>query len=108
MWCDEALVIETIPAERTTLWWLVRRKFRGGNSWAIVQLMLDPGWKTKARLLAKGPLLIAGSLAALPIMVWRPVPRVRALRTLALGVGLVSAVGSLRYSEYAPRHRVPA
>ena len=100
VWCDEAIVAETFPADRVRPGWLIQRSFRGGNSYAIVQRMLAPGRRTNTRLLAKGGVRAVGSVALLPFAVWRTVPRIKVLQSLAKSVGQLSAFFSVRYEEY--------
>ncbi len=100
VWCDEAVVSETFPVQRLNTRWLVQRKFRGGNSWVIIQRMLRPGARTTAVLIAKALMRVVASIVVLPATVWRPVPRVRTLQSLALGSGQIVAFVNIRYSEY--------
>lgn len=37
VWCDEAIVHETVPPSRTTLRWLLQRYFRGGQNYTLDQ-----------------------------------------------------------------------
>lgn len=57
-WCDEARVVETVPAERATRGWVLRRHVRTGNDWSRVHLELATArvarLRTRADLVARG------------------------------------------------------
>ncbi len=40
VWCDEAIVSETVPASRMTVRWLLRRAFLGGRTFSRVQAVV--------------------------------------------------------------------
>lgn len=41
LWCDEAVVVDRVPAERLTRDWVLRRALRSGNSAARVSLEME-------------------------------------------------------------------
>lgn len=52
VWCDEAVVEESVPPERTTRRWVLRRHLRAGNVWSRVALALAaPGRRRVAERL---------------------------------------------------------
>lgn len=61
VWCDEAEVIEAVPAERTRLGWVMRRLVRTSNSWARVEIKIgkaqDAYRKTFVATVARVPYL---------------------------------------------------
>lgn len=100
VWCDEAVVHETIPAERTTLRWLLQRSFRGGQSYAL-RRRAAAGWAVGLALALAGLAVFAGSLAgalvALPFGCHRAV---WCLRKGASGLGKAVALTPFRWEEY--------
>ncbi len=100
VWCDEAVVQETVPAARTRLGWLLRRAFRGGQSYAL-RRRAEGGWGTGAVLALVGAATFLGSPAAAALAL--PFGRHRAvwcLRKGASGLGKVLAMTPYRWEEY--------
>jgi succinoglycan biosynthesis protein ExoM len=56
-WCDEAEAVESVPADRITRRWVVRRCFRSAGSWSRAEVSLARGpvrrGGTRAAILAK-------------------------------------------------------
>lgn len=106
VWCDEAIVWDVVPAERTTRSWVVRRAFSSGNSWSLTSIALADGplARVRARLtgIAKGGVRAAGgALRLVGGVLTRSVRhRAKGTRTLARGAGMVSGVFGYSYEEY--------
>jgi succinoglycan biosynthesis protein ExoM len=67
VWVNEAIVVEHIPPERTTLKWLLERGFWGWSSYSLFERELFPSVKTQLLRLVKGCFLVlAGLLALIP------------------------------------------
>jgi succinoglycan biosynthesis protein ExoM len=106
LWCDEAVVIDVVPANRLTRDWVLRRAYRIGN--ASSRVLLDGAAPSRRlllrlRLLGAGSVRVAGgSLRCLAgLLTGRIGPRARGMRTMARGAGMLSgSLGSV-YSEYA-------
>ena len=49
-WCDEAEVVEPVPAARSTRRWVLRRTFRAGTSWSRMELELAHGPMARSRV----------------------------------------------------------
>ncbi|MDM7855577.1 glycosyltransferase family 2 protein [Cellulomonas alba] len=64
VWCDEAVVVDRVPADRMTPEWVLRRARRSGNSASRAELALARGaWsraRVRARYLARGGARVAG------------------------------------------------
>lgn len=105
VWCDEATVIDVVPAERLTREWVLRRAFRMGNTWSRINL--DDTEKGKRLLVqvnlqARGAVRVCGGMARyLAGSIFGQIPlRARGLRTMARGAGMLAgSVGSV-YHEY--------
>jgi GT2 family glycosyltransferase len=106
VWCDEAVVIDVVPATRSTRSWVLRRAFRIGNSWSRTNLALEPGWWSRLvrrlELTALGLVRVLGGGARLVFgEITRSIShRARGERTLSRGAGMCSGAWGLTYVEY--------
>jgi hypothetical protein len=106
VWCDEAVVVDRVPAVRSTPRWVLARAFRMGNGWSRVSLELTTspaaGAATRARLVGAGAVRLAGGTArfATGALLRRTDLRARGARTLARGAGLVTGAVGFVYAEY--------
>lgn len=104
--CDEAVVIDRVPASRLTRDWVLRRSLRSGNSWSRVAVEIADGpselIRTRAVLSARGGVRLAGGLARYSLgMVTRAQHhQAHGLRTAARGIGMLSGAFGYIYSEY--------
>jgi succinoglycan biosynthesis protein ExoM len=106
IWCDEAIVVDVVPADRVTRRWVVLRAMSSGNSWSLTSVKLA---RTRARrtatrgvLTAKGLVRVAGGAVRLGAgAVTRSLRhRARGTRTLARGAGMVTGAWGYSYEEY--------
>ncbi len=103
IWCDEAVVVDVVPEERTTTSWNLRRALRSGNSWSVTALRLERGGPVqRVRLLGRGAVRIGGGAAR---AAWGVVSRdeghrARGVRSVARGTGMVMGATGLLYREY--------
>ncbi|WP_369257932.1 glycosyltransferase family 2 protein [Geodermatophilus amargosae] len=110
-WCDEAEAVESVPADRVTRAWVLRRCFRSAGSWSRAEVSLASGpagrLALRATLLARAAVRLTQAVLALAAATARRDARARgaAGATLASYAGLV--VGAL---GFVPREygRVPA
>jgi len=93
VWADSAVVREHVPTLRTSVRWLVRRAWRVGYAYAIVELCQEPRLRTRPLRLLKGFARMLEGLAWLPLG-WRRERLVRAMQGAAFGAGMV--LGALR------------
>jgi glycosyltransferase involved in cell wall biosynthesis len=101
VWCDEALVHETIPAARANLRWLLARGYRLGNTWVLCELSLDRRWRTRAMRAVKACAWVARGLATVATAPFTgKAGAVRGLRTALYGVGEITALAGQKYQEY--------
>jgi succinoglycan biosynthesis protein ExoM len=92
-WADDAVVHETVSADRATIRWLLRRSRRVGSTVALCETEFSPGVKTYVTRLMKGIGRIGHGLALLPVSVlFGKHMTVRALRHMAYGVGVLSGL----------------
>lgn len=90
IWCEEAVVNEDVPASRMRLTWVLRRSFRGGQTWVRIRSNF-----TRAIWL---PMALRGALSVLVALLMLPpallVSRgaaVRQAQRVAGGLGKMSA-----------------
>jgi succinoglycan biosynthesis protein ExoM len=106
VWCDEAIVRETIPTDRARLGWLMQRHFRGGQTFSRLTVpRLSP--LAKASWAAKRLAILGGvTVLAAPLWIGGRVVGTKGLLTLARQIGQLTAFSRFRYQEYrAPRSR---
>jgi glycosyltransferase involved in cell wall biosynthesis len=105
IWCDEAIVIDVVPAARLTREWVLRRAFRMGNTWSRISLddtVNGERFLVRSTLLVRGTVRVLGGLARYlaGLIIGQLRQRARGLRTAARGAGMLSgSVGSVYY-EY--------
>ncbi|GAB2692494.1 glycosyltransferase family 2 protein [Thalassiella azotivora] len=105
VWCDEAVVVDVVPAARARVGWVLLRAVRSGNTWAIVSVRLAGTTveRATARTAALGAGLArvaGGALVALLSLRGSPARRAHALRTVCRGVGLLLGAVGVAYVEY--------
>lgn len=110
VWCDEAGVVDVVPAARLTRRWVLRRAYRSGNSWSRTSLELArPGRERLAVRLdcsLRGAVRMgAGALRwCVGVVARSQAHRARGLRTVMRGAGLVSGAWGSVYAEYRRPH----
>lgn len=109
LWCDEAVVLDHIPAERLRRSWVLKRAYRGGTVAVTVDRALASGFA--AQLLGRGR-HAAGGLGRVLLggirVVWGSVRRdmghrARGERGIARGAGMIAGSLGYTYQEYAKR-----
>src|SRR5690606_38883335 len=99
-----AVVYEDVPPERATLGWLLRRSFRGAQSFVHSELHERRGFNKITHALYLGiRALVQLALAALLTLAWLPFSRIRTvvwLRTSIAQLGKLSGLAGHRYQEY--------
>jgi succinoglycan biosynthesis protein ExoM len=105
-WCDEAVVVDHVPAARMTRRWVLQRALRSGNSWSRTTLELVPNWRAalvaRVRLTGRGLSRIAAGFGQFVAgtLGRRTYHQARGLRTIARGAGMVSGAYGHVYVEY--------
>ncbi|MDK1328471.1 glycosyltransferase [Arthrobacter sp. zg-Y1143] len=106
LWCDEAAVVDRVPASRLTRRWVLLRAFRSGNCHSRVALATSPTAGARAaariRLLGPGTVRCAGGGARwlLGALLRSPAHNAKGLRTAARGAGMVTGAFGYVFSEY--------
>jgi len=97
----EAIVYESISAERANFSWLLRRGFQAGNSWALCERNLHPQGSVAALRIMKELIHISrGTLQFLVSPFKGKAHILRSLQTLSSGVGTLAGVAGHRFLPY--------
>lgn len=105
VWADDAVAWEWIPPTRVRLPWLLRRAFRRGNTWALLERELEPGMRIRARRIMRGAGRIVRGALMLPLSLLRGRHAlVETLRGMCFGAGSLAGVAGYRYDEYRTTH----
>jgi len=106
IWCDEAVVVDVVPAARVTRDWVLKRAFRSGTSWSVTSVKLAESRRDRAlvklrltgrgavRVLGGGARVVAGTLGR------SMAQRAKGQRTIARGAGMLSGAWGFVYAEY--------
>ncbi|WP_210480616.1 glycosyltransferase family 2 protein [Naasia sp. SYSU D00948] len=106
VWCDEAVVVDVVPAARTTPRWVLRRAMRSGNHWARTSLTVaeNAPERLQVRLRALGGGLAraggGGLRAGWGYLTGDLAHQARGVRTAARGGGMLLAVVGHTQVEY--------
>jgi glycosyltransferase involved in cell wall biosynthesis len=107
VWCEEAVIHEDVPAERTTVRWLIRRAFRSGAGDTIGRLLISSGPTGRLRVLAYALARVGsafGYLLAGLVSARRPF-LLKGLRRFFSGIGSLAGTVGINHDEYRARHR---
>jgi glycosyltransferase involved in cell wall biosynthesis len=103
-WADDALVVETVPASRARLGWILRRAYRTGNSRSTSLLRVErAGLARRVKRVGRGVLDVGRGVGRALVATETP-SRVRGLQLAANGAGLVAGALGVRYEEYRRVH----
>lgn len=106
VWCDEAPVVDQVPAGRVSARWVLQRALRSGNTWSRTLLArpLPPVERVRRKVIltGRGVLRVAGGAVQFlsGVIVWSMRRQARGLRTAARGVGMLVGTYGMVYSEY--------
>jgi glycosyltransferase involved in cell wall biosynthesis len=100
-WADSAAVFETTPAARTTVGYLLRRKFRNGTEATRLERKFLGSITSTARRWYTGLGLLGLGMLSLPIAAFRGRQAImNSLMRTARGVGRIAAEFGLLYEQY--------
>jgi succinoglycan biosynthesis protein ExoM len=101
VWSADAIVRERVSSNRANLGWLLRRAYRGGNTWVLAECTLDKRVSTRLVRLAKALWwIIAGGVRAPVSLFLGKAAVTRALRHICLGAGMLTGLVDWGYEEY--------
>lgn len=101
VWCREAIAHETVPKERATLEWILRRGYQSGNSWVLSEMSVNKGLRVQMKRLLKAcaHMLIGGTNALLSVC-FAKIAFTKALRRMCLGAGMLSGLAGRKFLAY--------
>ncbi|MCB5364551.1 glycosyltransferase family 2 protein [Pusillimonas sp. CC-YST705] len=104
VWNDEAVVFEPVEANRMNARWLLRRAYRGGQTYIRVVMLTRAGANRAGSIVyllsrAVVQLGLAGVLAVLTFL-WSPTQAFRWLRIAVAQCGKISGAIGFRHQEY--------
>jgi len=110
VWCEEAVVVEHVPADRLRRTWVRQRSISHGNTLAKVSLRLAS--TRAARATSVGHLVLGGAVRlavggarrGLGSLLRQEVHAARGARSFWRGSGMLAGVFGVEYSEYRTRH----
>jgi succinoglycan biosynthesis protein ExoM len=101
VWSQEAIVHETVPKERGTFEWILRRGYQSGNSWVLSEMSLDAALRIRALRFLKGSAqLLVGLSSALVCTCFGKVAFTRSLRKACLGAGMLTGLAGRKFLAY--------
>ena len=106
-WADEAVIHETVPPERTTVRWLLQRRFRTGGALAKVRARLQGRARGTATVLIRATgAVVVGLLSMLKGLATGRQGVLEGLMIAAFGAGGLFALLGGEFREYASRHDI--
>lgn len=103
VWCDSAIVYETVHADRLNVVYLAKRAFRGGQTYASMMLKRYGILKKIAWFFYRVGLLIIAAIAFLVAWPFRRHWGVKALQKVCSNLGQLSTLTPYRYRGYVPK-----
>ena len=101
VWSQEAIVHESVPKERATFGWILRRGYQSGNSWVLSEMSLDAALRIRAIRFVKGCThLLVGLTGALVCSCLGKAAFTRALRKACLGAGMLTGLVGSKFLAY--------
>ncbi len=100
---NEAVTVETIPATRTNLRWILRREFRRGNTLSVCLRELEYSLPRAAKRVAAALVSVTwGIVSAVPVR--GRAASVTGLRRIAFGLGELAGLTGVHLQEYRTTH----
>jgi succinoglycan biosynthesis protein ExoM len=105
VWCDTAVIHDSVPKSCANLAWILARAYRAGAAEAYIERKLVPGPASALRVLAHGAYCIAkGSLQLAGSALRGRAAAAAALRLASFGAGRLGGLVGLQYAEYRRTH----
>jgi len=101
VWCDEAVVFETIPPARTRLRYLVENAFGAGHAYARMEVAAQGMCAVPSLLIRGAGAVSVGSAMALASLPLGPHRAARWARIAVTGVGKLIGLAGGRFERYA-------
>jgi succinoglycan biosynthesis protein ExoM len=101
VWSNEAVAWETVPKDRATLNWILRRGYQSGNTWSLAEMSIETSAKYRALRFFKGTAhVIAGLAGAVSGLFLGKIAFAKNLRRAFLGAGMLTGLAGKKYLAY--------
>ena len=105
VWCDEALVEESVPASRTTAGWICRRAYRSGANFAFTQFDVQPRLKAARNVGWRVCKHLGWGIVGLPLTLWQGrAGVVSQLSHISRAGGILAGLCGHQHAEYQTIH----
>jgi glycosyltransferase involved in cell wall biosynthesis len=101
-WSQEAVVFETVSADRGTVAWLIRREYQTGNGWIFGEAAVDNRLRSRMLRFSKawGHVVLGSTSAICRSVLLDRAAVVRSLQRVSLGTGMLAALAGHRFLAY--------
>jgi succinoglycan biosynthesis protein ExoM len=101
VFCKEAIVSEEIGKDRTGVWNMLLRSYRGGNCHALVEASLDRSISSRLTRFGKGcGRIMQGLVYTAASFVKGPASVIEAMKKVFLGFGMLTGLAGIKYQSY--------
>jgi succinoglycan biosynthesis protein ExoM len=101
VWSNEAVAWETVPKDRATLKWIVRRGYQSGNTWSLAEMSIETSVKYRALRFFKGSAhVIVGLAGAVSGLFFGKIAFAKNLRRAFFGAGMLTGLAGKKYLAY--------
>lgn len=101
VWSNEAVAWETVPRDRATLNWILRRGYQSGNTWSLAEMSIDTSAKYRVLRFFKGSAHVIAGLAGIAIGLFLGrIAFAKNLRRAFLGAGMLTGLAGKKYLAY--------
>lgn len=110
VWCNEAVVIDRVPVDRSSRRWVLARAASYGNARSLVDVYLARSraarMQTRGRNVGEGALrmVVGGARCLLGVLARSERHQAQGLRTAYRGAGMAAGALGFKYQEYARSH----
>ncbi|MEY4730745.1 MAG: hypothetical protein RL020_1903 [Pseudomonadota bacterium] len=103
IWCDEAVARETLVPERFSANYLIRRAFRGGQTFAVIYIKPQSAFKKIPWFIYRVALVLVALIGAVFAWPMRKAWGVKCFQKVASNIGQLSSLLPYRFEEYAEK-----
>jgi succinoglycan biosynthesis protein ExoM len=102
VWSQQAVVFESVSAQRGTIGWILRREYQTGNGWVFAEATVDNRLRSRMfRFFKAGGHVLIGSASAMwRAILWDKAAAVLYLRKVSLGVGMLAGLIGHKFLAY--------
>jgi cellulose synthase/poly-beta-1,6-N-acetylglucosamine synthase-like glycosyltransferase len=105
VWCDDAVVHDSVPETCLNLRWILARSLRAGGTESYLERKFEPGLYTSSKIAVHGVYCLVKGLGMLVVSALRGrAAAVRALHLASFGAGRVGGLLGFHHAEYRQTH----